>query len=241
MSVLRIAKIISRIVADHSDYKYDPDHKNKPQDGQNWHQTPKGWTTFDVDGRQFKEDDEIDRKTTIRIREVESNQEFSEAIANARNSIDERGRWRVDAKSPEEYDGSKKFVSKHGGCVAITQDSDIVSVCSPSAKETGHMLLKVAIANGGKKLDAFGKKLFDFYTRNGFEPVSCTDFNEEYAPDGWKKGVDNPEPILFYVHTGKPYTEKTFDEFVSSVEHKDYDVAYAERDNILKQREGERK
>lgn len=83
--------------------------------------------------------------------------------------------------------------------------------------------------------------MFNFYTKNDFEPVSCTDFDKEYAPDGWQDGVDDEEPILFYVYTGKPYTEKTFEEFVQSVEHKDYETAYAERDNIIKQSEGERK
>lgn len=238
MISLRIARIIRNIVSDY-DYRYDPDHKNKPQDGQNWIQTDKGWSTFDMHGRQFGEHDDIDRKTTIRIKNVESNQEFSEAISKARSQSDERLRWRVDAKTPDEYEGSKKFVSKNGSCVAVAPDGDIVSVCCPTKKETGHMLLKFAVANGGKKLDAFGKKLFDFYTRNGFEPVSCTDFNKEYAPDGWQEGVDDEEPIIFYVYTGKPYEEKTFDEFVDSVEHKDYDEAYNERDNILKQRKGE--
>lgn len=239
---LRIANIAKKIAEDiENKYIYDPDHENKPQDGGDWHETPKGWSTYDVENRKFNDDEEINKETTIRIRNVDSDEEFSTIISKARETVDARNRWRVDAKSPEDYKGTKKFVSKHGGCVAVTPDSDIVSVCCPTKKERGHMLLKLAVANGGKKLDAFGPRLYDFYTRNGFEPVSCTDFDEQYAPDGWEKGVDKKEPIVFYVHTGKPYTEKTFDEFVSSVEHKDYDVAYAERDNILKQRKGEQK
>ena len=242
MVSLRIAKIIKKIVAE-EDYNWvsKEDYPNKPTTGGPWYETPKGWTTFDINNRKYKDDEEIDKHTTIRIKDAESNEEFSQTIANARNTTPERDRWRVDAKSPEDYEGSKKFISQHGACVAVTPDSDIVSVCCPTKKETGHMLLKLAVANGGKKLDAFGPKLYNFYTRNGFEPVSCTDFDEQYAPDGWKKGVDKKEPIVFYLYTGKPYTEKTFDEFVNSVEHKDYDVAYAERDNILKQRKGEQK
>lgn len=240
MISLRIAKIALKIAEQvEYDYRYDPEHKNKPEDGQNWRETEKGWTTYDIHNRKFNENDEIDKETTIRIKDVESNEEFSNIISKAREAVDARGRWRVDAKSPEDYEGTKKFVSKHGGCVAVTPDSDIVSVCNPTKNERGHMLLKLAVANGGRKLDAFGKRLYDFYTRNGFEPVSCTDFNKEYAPDGWDENLDDEEPIVFYVYSGKPYTDKSFNEFVDSVEHKDYDVAYAERDDILKQRKGE--
>lgn len=49
----------------------------------------------------------------------------------------------------------------------------------------------------------FGPVLFNFYIKNGFEPVSYTPFDEKYALEGWKKELDKPEPVIFYKHTGK--------------------------------------
>jgi len=41
---IEFKKIGSEILADNKDYKYDPDHKNKPVGG-NWKETESGWTT----------------------------------------------------------------------------------------------------------------------------------------------------------------------------------------------------
>ena len=96
MVSLRIAKIIKKIVAE-EDYNWvsKEDYPNKPTTGGPWYDTPKGWTTFDINNRKYKDDEEIDKHTTIRIKDVESNEEFSQTIANARNITIERGKYRV--------------------------------------------------------------------------------------------------------------------------------------------------
>lgn len=85
---LRIANIAKKIAEDiENKYVYDPDHENKPQDGGNWHETPQGWSTYDVENRKFNDDEEINKETTIRIRNVDSDEEFSTIISKARERL----------------------------------------------------------------------------------------------------------------------------------------------------------
>lgn len=142
--------------------------------------------------------------------------EFHSAISSAKQSVDERSRWRVDVHEESEYKNDKLFVSKGKSTVAVEPDGNIISVCRKSgdSETKGSDLLKKAVENGGDRLDALGPVLFNFYTRNGFEPVSYTPFDEKYAPEGWKKGLDKPEPVIFYKHTGKKVTI-SYDEFMN--------------------------
>lgn len=97
----------------------------------------------------------------------------------------------------------------------------------------GRDLLAFAVNNGGDRLDAFGDKLYRFYTKNGFEPVSWTPFNEKYAPDGWKREYGK-EPVIFYKYIGKK-TDLTYDEFIhNNKPFADYDEAKSYRDKEIK-------
>ena len=88
------------------------------------------------------------------------------------------------------------------------------------------------IENGGNKLDAFGEDLYNFYTKNGFEPVSWTEFNREYAPDDWKPEYGE-EPVIFYKHTGKR-TQESYEDFLKRVKpQKDYEEAKNARDKEI--------
>ena len=165
-----------------------------------------------------------------------NNKDFSQKIAKARASQPEKERWRVDAKSPEEYEGSLLGVTDQGSTFAVAQNGDIQSVCinNVDGPDRGKDLLKTAVDNGGDRLDAFGKKLFGFYTKNGFEPVSRVDFNEEYAPDGWVKGRDVKEPIIVYKYVGVGKVKQTdYNSFVKSTKAMDYDVAMKYRDDEI--------
>lgn len=166
---------------------------------------------------------------------------FQASIAAAKASIGERDRWRVDVHDAKDYEGDKIHITPGGSTIAIEKDGNIVSVCK-NAGDTGTRgsdLLKYAVENGGDRLDAFGPKLYDFYTKNGFEPVSYTEFNEKYAPEGWVKGVDKPEPVLFYKYTGKS-TSVSYNDFLSSnkpfkdtADSDGYSLARAARDNNM--------
>lgn len=63
---------------------------------------------------------------------------------------------------------------------------------------------------------------------------SWTPFDEEYAPEGWNKNRDEPEPVIFYKYTGK-VTKEPYNEFISRVApSNDYDTAMEVRNKELK-------
>lgn len=122
-------------------------------------------------------------------------------------------------------------------------------------------MLKLAVANGGVKLDSYEGN-HKFYIRNGFEPVSWCKWSDDLADMGWMNqdwlkanGLPenistaalrkipndqlNPkrEDIIFYRYTGKesPYT--TRESFKASIpESVDYDAAKEARDKALKRK-----
>lgn len=164
--------------------------------------------------------------------------DFHKSLQTAYESIDLDKRWRVTVHKPKKYIGSKLYVTKGGSCVAVTSDGDIISVCkNQSGGEHGvaKALLQKAVKEGGKKLDAYGKRLFDYYTKNGFEPVSWTEWNEKQAPQDWKRAKEQglsveEEPVIFYKYTGKQ-TNETYDSFRSRVKASpSYDEAQKQRD-----------
>lgn len=138
----------------------------------------------------------------------------------AKDNMDEEARWLVSSGySVEDYNQPGMELYHSGGSVYALHDhgkgKDIIFVCAAKNGAKGYEILDNAVANGGDRLDAFGGFLYDFYTRNGFEPVSRTPFNAEYAPEDWKnakaKGLDVvEEPVIFYKYTGKTpkYTPK---------------------------------
>ena len=96
----------------------------------------------------------------------------------------------------------------------------------------GKDLIDFAVKNGGKKLDAFSG-LYYFYRNRGFEPVSWTQFNEEYAPSDWVKGRDEAEPVIFWKYTGNK-TELSKEEFLNKVKPSEgYDEAKNVRDKEM--------
>ena len=161
--------------------------------------------------------------------------EFREMMANAKGSHTPETSWRVDIHSVEEYQNDKLFVTEGGSCIAVEPNGNIISVCrnKNDSSMRGSDLLKMAVENGGDRLDAFGNDLYDFYTRNGFEPVSWTSFNEEYAPEGWDKTRDSPEPVIFYKYTGQKTTESYQDFLARIPSESDYGAAEAKRNKEM--------
>ena len=150
-----------------------------------------------------------------------STAEFTSALIEAKENVAPKDAWRVSSPTAEAFDeehpNAKKYVTKGGSTIAITPDGDIVGVChNRDDAVSGSDMLAFAVNNGGKKLDAFSK-LWRFYSKNGFEPVSWTPFNEQYAPPGWEKGRDEPEPIIFWKYTGKKTAYKDSADFMNSV------------------------
>lgn len=162
-----------------------------------------------------------------------SPQRFHNKIKEAKATVDERARWRVTVHEADEYRGHKLYVTEKGSTVAVTSDGDIISVCrKKDDKVRGSDLLKKAVANGGNKLDAF-EGLYGFYARNGFEPVSWCEFDEEYAPEGWDKNKDKKERIIFWKYTGKNYEGSKDDFLTKTKKSNSYDEAMEKRNNEM--------
>jgi len=126
------------------------------------------------------------------------------------------------------------FATKGGSTIAIAPNGDIVSLARKKGDTaTGTDLLKIAVNKGGKKLDSFGGN-HDFYTRNGFEPISYVRFDENYAPKGWKKGVNDKEPVVFYKYTGKASKIKLETFMKETKESASYEEAKKKRDKSIK-------
>lgn len=97
----------------------------------------------------------------------------------------------------EDYAGMRLFMSPDGKAGFALKDSgngvvDIVSVFS--TPRSGYRfasipLIRLAVEQGGNKLDAFDTVLPDLYAANGFVVRSRMDWNEEFAPEGWDKAL----------------------------------------------------
>ena len=97
--------------------------------------------------------------------------------------------------SVKEYQSMKCYLTADGKAgIAIKKDGDVVSVFSSGGNKSLGKLLPFAVANGGRKLDCFGKGLQDMYARYGAKATGQTPFSEEAAPDDWDK-KDKP-PVV---------------------------------------------
>lgn len=182
------------------------------------------------DGNIYYSND--DGKTLYRHPKPE---EFQKKLEEAKESQLPENKWRVDSThSLSEYDKDQLYVTPNGSVVAIDPDGDIISLCKKIPNgESGHSILQLAISKGGNRLDAFGKRLYEFYTRNGFEPVSWTKFSTAAAPSDWRNGIDQEEDIVFYKYTGKSVS-MSYNEFRDSRHDEDYNQAKKTRDGEMK-------
>lgn len=163
---------------------------------------------------------------------------FVNTLAEAKATVDPKRAWRVSSPNSavfdEEHPNAKKYTTPGGSTVAITPDGDIVALCrNENDSLRGWQLMKFAVKNGGVKLDSFSGN-HEFYTKNGFEPVSWTRFvdEEKVRPDDWKPEYDK-EPVVFYKYTGKA-TNESLEDFKNRVpESKDYFAAQKMRDDQI--------
>lgn len=134
---------------------------------------------------------------------VATPEEFYKAIGNAKEA-NEYGAF-VEKHSIDEYKNMKLYITSDGCAgIAITSDNNIVSIFN-GGKKRGVLktLLPLAINQGGRKLDNFNsEKLSAMYELYGFNPVSKTKFNCEFAPDDWNYERDGEPDIVFWIHNG---------------------------------------
>lgn len=167
---------------------------------------------------------------------------FKKLLLIAKMSQPKDVRWRVDdTHSLDDYKKDKLYVTKGGSTVAVTYDKDIISVCgNRNDIYSGKDLLKQAVSKGGRKLDAYGSKLFFFYTHNKFRPISWTPFNIDYAPKDFNVSLEESEDslhIIFYVYDSLYIPTQTYEQFISTVApclgENGYEQAKQLRDNLL--------
>lgn len=167
---------------------------------------------------------------------------FCDALSQNKGMIDPKKQWRVDTQSPQEltenHPNAQLLMSPGGNTIAVDNDTkDIVAVSARkdgSQDESGRAMMKAAVEHGGMVLDSYSGN-HAFYTKCGFEPVSWVKFDEQYAPPGWRKGIDHPEPVIFYRYTGRCTAEKAANGFLATVAPSaSYDEAMAARDALVK-------
>ena len=115
--------------------------------------------------------------------------------------------------TPEEYKQMRLHIAENGKSgFAIKEDGDIVSVFS-SEKHGSYAAMKLAIENGGYKLDCFDTFLPRYYKKFGFKEVRREKWNEKYKPKNWDKEFfkqyNNGEPDVIYMELDRtPKTPK---------------------------------
>lgn len=137
--------------------------------------------------------------------------QFIEAMKKAKKGYPKQDRWRV-----VEHHHEFEYVTMGGSTIALEKDGNICGLCrNVSDRLCGEMLLDLAIQMGGTKTQAFGRKLYEFYTKNGFYPVSWIKFNyDKIKIKGWNKKYEK-EPLIFYAYWQTKKAE-SYDEFIMS-------------------------
>lgn len=133
---------------------------------------------------------------------LENAKQFEKAIAD--NKAELKFGAAVYVYPAEDYQGMKLFMAEDGKSgVAVKPDGDIVSVFSTGG--AGRAVMELAVAGGGRKLDAFDTILPEFYAPHGFKAVARTKWNDDFAPDEWSKETftefNNGQPdVVFMVY-----------------------------------------
>lgn len=132
----------------------------------------------------------------------------------------------------EEYEGMRLFVTKDGLAGFALKGDDIVSAFkSPKSNDRGvaFSMVRMGVALGGRRLDAFDTVLPSIYSVNGFRAIARMRWNDDYAPDDWSKETfvefNNGEPdVVFMAYDPKRDGVYTPDEGEYT---EDYDDAVA--------------
>lgn len=177
---------------------------------------------------------------------------FSDALDAAKASNPHGGY--VDPKTVEDLQrsGAKVYMSPDGSVgVAVTRDGDIVGVfnsgSNPARRGSVTDMLLTARANGGMKLDCYGRRLVNKYEQAGFVPVAKVKFNAEYVSDPvllreqpdvyvMMKSADDMDAVV--AKTINDEHHLSTQEELDALPEFDYDGALAYRDRLLAEQEG---
>ena len=130
---------------------------------------------------------------------------FHKAITQARRAMGRAGDA-VYVYDKAEYAGMRTFVTADGKSGFALNGDDIVSVfTSAPGGNVAQSMLQLAVAQGGRKLDAFDIHLPHIYSTSKFRVVSRIPWDESQAPPKWSKSFwkdyNNGEPdVVFMVY-----------------------------------------
>jgi hypothetical protein len=131
----------------------------------------------------------------------------------------------------EAYEDMRLFLTKDGKAGFALKGNDIVSVFSQAPYVGGvNGIIRLAVQEGGRKLDAFDTVLPDLYFNNGFQVISRIKWNDspDIVPSGWNKETfkdfNNGEPDVVFMayepsNNKRPtnQTGKLFDDYDEAV------------------------
>lgn len=187
------------------------------------------------------------RQITPYCLRIATPEEFYESIGKAKR-VNEHGAF-VTQHSVEEYRQMKcLFLTLDGTAgIAVTQDNNIVSVFNGGIKRgVLKTLLPIAIKMGGRKLDNYNSEgLSSMYELYGFNPVSKTKFNANFAPDDWNYERDGEPDVVFWIHNGDTAEDVVINfgryqvPWDSVQEFKSYEDAEIYRDELIKEIDAE--
>ena len=131
-----------------------------------------------------------DGKSTPPVYELASGEQSAQAFHDAIKSSKEKSNFgaAVSLYDPAEYKDMRLFLTPDGTAGFALKGDDIVSVFNKPGgphKGVSNPLLDLAIAQGGRKLDAYDTVLPRIYGQSGFKTTSRMSFNPEYAPAEW--------------------------------------------------------
>ena len=110
---------------------------------------------------------------------------FGELINEAKAALGPIG---AQVTAYDDYTGKRLFVFDDGASGFALDGDDIISVFSIPSRApqgAGQRVLELAVAEGGRRLDAFDTYLPKVYERGGFRAVAALPFDTEAAPPGW--------------------------------------------------------
>ena len=130
---------------------------------------------------------------------------FHKAISQARKAMGRAGDA-VYVYDKAEYAGMRTFVTADGKSGFALNGDDIVSVfTSAPGGNVAQSMLQLAVAQGGRKLDAFDIHLPHIYSTSKFRVVARIPWDDSQAPPKWSKRFwkeyNNGEPdVVFMIY-----------------------------------------
>jgi len=137
----------------------------------------------------------------------------------------------------EAYEDMRLFFTEDGKAGFALKGNDIVSVFSQDPYVGGvNGIIRLAVQEGGRKLDAFDTVLPDLYFNNGFQVTSRMKWNDDYVPDGWNKETfkdfNNGEPDVVFMAYEPSNNKRPTNQTGKLVD--DYDEAVNIQEEVVK-------